>query len=92
MSLGTWIVAVLCIAGVAVAGASIFPVLRAMRRLKTHLNRLSDNQLMRTLNALPAAVSRLSLAASKVAPLGERIRRAVRSTKASIGAISLALK
>lgn len=77
MSLWTWVLTALCVAGVVLALAGAIPVLRLVFRLRSRVDELQRARLFTSLESLQLQTSRLQHLAGEAQPLLQRAQAAV---------------
>ncbi|HEY8314361.1 MAG TPA: hypothetical protein VIG51_09315 [Candidatus Baltobacteraceae bacterium] len=76
-----WILLILCVAGVLIAGGSMIPVAVGTMRLLKHVERLLEAPILADLGALSAQTERITQSANAIAPLAERAAAAVEAIR-----------
>ncbi len=83
MSLWTWVLVGLCVAGFVLALASLVPVVTLALRLRKRIKELQSSPVFASLESLQMQANRLSNTATKIQRLAERANAAVASLQTS---------
>ncbi|HET7815225.1 MAG TPA: hypothetical protein VFL13_12745 [Candidatus Baltobacteraceae bacterium] len=84
MFVWTWVLLVLCVAGVVLALFSIVRLVPLALRLKRRVDALSESPLAASLTGLEMQSRRLTALQGEIAPLGARANAAVTTAKSAV--------
>ena len=76
MSIGGWLLLLLCVAGIVTAVVRVPALLKNMSLLQAHVDAVSGNELFRAPERFSASTNRLQATFARVPPLVERIKAA----------------